>query len=111
MIYKITFVPVWTAACRKGLFEGSPDDRRDGYIHFSTAEQVQVTAEKYYRGREDLLLVAFEEKELPALKWEPSRGGELFPHLYAPLPTARAVWAKPLALGDDGIPGIPEGLA
>jgi uncharacterized protein (DUF952 family) len=109
MIFKIIARDAWNAACREGKFDGSPDDMRDGYIHFSAADQVRATAAKYYRGVEDLLLVAFEEAALgEALVWEPARGGALFPHLYAPLPTALARWQKPLALDVDGVPIISE---
>lgn len=109
MIFKIVGQEEWAAACQAGTYRGSADDVRDGYIHFSAADQVQATAAKYYRGREDLLLVAFDEETLGAgLVWEPARDGKLFPHLYAPLPTALAVWQEPLALADDGVPIIPE---
>lgn len=113
MIFKIVARDAWSAACRAGRFGGSADDVRDGYIHFSTASQAGATAAKYYRGREDLLLVAFDEEALgPALKWEPARGGDLFPHLYGALPTALALWKRPLALGADGVPVISlEGTA
>ncbi len=97
---------------------GSADDVRDGFIHLSAAHQVAGTAAKYFRDQPELLLVAFDAAGLgPALKWEPSRGGDVFPHLYSPLPTARALWTKPLPLGvmtnacfqhDDGMPALPE---
>ncbi len=109
MIFKIISRKMWDAACVEGAFLGSDDDVRDGYIHFSAPGQVAGTARKYFRGVPDLLLVAFDEATLgPALKWEPSRGGELFPHLYAPLPTRLAVWQRPLDLAEDGAPLIPE---
>lgn len=109
MIYKIISRKMWDDACVEGVFLGSDDDVRDGYIHFSAPGQVVGTAHKYFRGVPDLLLVAFDEATLgPALKWEPSRGGALFPHLYASLPTHLAVWQRPLALADDGAPLIPE---
>lgn len=113
MIFKIVAREAWTAACRAGSFGGSADDVRDGYIHFSTAAQVGTTAAKYYRGQEDLLLVAFDAAALgPALKWEPARGGDLFPHLYGALQTALALWEKPLALDPDGVPVISlDGVA
>lgn len=112
MIFKIVARDSWNAALSAGRFDGSPDDIRDGYIHFSTADQVKATAAKYYRGVEGLLLVAFDETTLgEALIWEPARGGALFPHLYAPLPTALALWQSVLALSADGVPIIPADVA
>ena len=91
-VYKILSVDDWARAEATGAFEGSDDDRRDGFIHLSAEDQWPGTAAKWFAGRTDLLLVAFEAQSLgPALKWEPSRGGALFPHLYGPLPTAAAV--------------------
>jgi uncharacterized protein (DUF952 family) len=110
IVFKIVAREAWEAACRDGAFKGSPDDARDGYIHFSAPAQVRGTAEKYFKGIKDLLLVAFDEADLPALVWEPARGGELFPHLYAPLPTALALWEKPLALAPDGAPIISQDM-
>lgn len=112
MIFKIVGREAWTAACREGIYRGSPDDVRDGFVHFSAAHQLGGTAARYFKGMGDLLLVAFDEGTLgDALKWEPSRGGDLFPHLYGPLPTAEALWARPLALDGDGVPMIPEDVA
>lgn len=108
IIFKIVAREAWAAACRDGNFKGSPDDERDGYIHLSAPAQVHGTAKKYFRGMENLLLVAFDEAALPGLVWEPARGGDLFPHLYAPLPTGAALWEKPLALAPDGEPIIPQ---
>lgn len=112
MIFKIVGREEWSAACRAGVYRGSADDARDGFIHFSAASQVAATAARHFRGVADLVLVAFDEASLgEALKWEPSRGGELFPHLYAPLPTACALWTRPLPLAEDGVPRVPEDLA
>jgi len=103
LIYKITPRAEWTNAQATGVFLGAPVDLADGFIHFSTADQVQETADKHFAGQTDLLLAAFEAEALgEALRWEPSRGGQLFPHLYASLPTAAAAWVKPIALGADG---------
>ncbi|MCA3255871.1 MAG: DUF952 domain-containing protein [Alphaproteobacteria bacterium] len=91
MIYKILSRAEWDAAVAAGVFAGSAVDLKDGYIHFSTADQVRETAAKHFAGQTDLLLVALDPARLgPALKWEPSRGGALFPHLYAPLDPALA---------------------
>ena len=112
MIFKIVARNAWDAACRDGVFAGSPHDVRDGYIHLSTAGQVRATAAKYFRGQEDHLLVAFDEAAFGGeLRWEPARGGELFPHVYGPLPTALARWSRSLPLGADGVPVIPEDVA
>ena len=105
LIYKILDRPTWDAACLKGAFEGSAVDLADGYIHFSTAAQAQETARRYFRGQANLLLAAFEAAALgEALKWEPSRGGALFPHLYGPLSTSLAVAVVDLVLDADGSP-------
>lgn len=80
------------------MFRGSPDDRRDGFIHFSTAEQTLGTYEKYFAGAPGLVLAAIEAEALgPGLKWEPSRGGALFPHLYGDLPLSAVLWSRVLA--------------
>jgi uncharacterized protein (DUF952 family) len=102
-IYKICDAAAWQAAERVGEFAGAPVDLADGYIHFSAADQVAETAAKHFAGQRDLLLVAVDADALgPALKWEPSRGGALFPHLYGALPLTAVRWTKPLTLGEDG---------
>ena len=112
MIYKILSGSEWDAALACGKYAGSADDVRDGFIHFSAAHQLAATARKYFSGKSDLLLVAVAEEDLGQdLKWEPSRGGDLFPHLYAPLMTAHARWTMPLPLAADGAPLIPQSLA
>jgi phosphohistidine phosphatase len=110
-IYKILPRAEWTAAQQSGLFGGSGIDLQDGYIHFSTAAQAQETARRYFTGRGDLVVLEIEADGLGEdLRWEPSRGGDLFPHLYAPLPVTAvlAVHAAPLAR--DGVPQL-GGLA
>ena len=102
-IYKIVSKTEWDDACRGGVFDGASVDRADGFIHLSAAHQVRETAAKHFDGRRDLLLVAFDPASLgDALRWEVSRGGDRFPHLYAPLTTALALWAKPLPLTAEG---------
>lgn len=109
LVYKILPESDWQEACRVGTYRGSQDDLRDGYIHLSAGHQVAGTAARHFRGMKDLILVAFAASDLgDALKWEPSRGGELFPHLYAPLSTSAALWTRPLPLGADGVPVTPE---
>jgi uncharacterized protein (DUF952 family) len=103
VIFKILALSLWRAAEDAGVFHGAPVDLVDGFIHFSTAAQVAETAAKHFAGQGDLVLVAVDPGALgPALKWEVSRGGALFPHLYAPLSTGAVLWAKPLPLGADG---------
>jgi uncharacterized protein (DUF952 family) len=102
-IYKICDAAAWQAAERLGKFAGGPIDLADGYIHFSTADQVEETATRHFAGQRDLVLVAVATDFLgPALKWEPSRGGALFPHLYGKLPLRAVRWTKPLPLGAEG---------
>ncbi|MEM8972574.1 MAG: DUF952 domain-containing protein [Pseudomonadota bacterium] len=108
MIYKICPREEWQAAVDLGTFEGSAVDLADGFIHFSAAHQVQETAAKHFRGQTDLLLVAICGDDLGSeLKWERSRGGDLFPHLYGALKTELARWEEPLMCDDTGVPIIP----
>lgn len=108
-IYKITNGDEWNAAEKTGVFHGAPIDHTDGYIHFSTAEQVSGTAEKHFAGLSNLLIVCVDANALgAALRWEPSRGGDLFPHLYGALPLSAVRWVKPLPLGPDGRHLFPE---
>ena len=99
LIYKIATSAQWRAAEAATRFTGAPVDQADGFIHFSTAEQVGETAARHFAGQDDLVLVAVRAEALgPALKWEPSRGGALFPHLYADLPLAAVAWTRPMPL-------------
>ena len=108
-IYKICQQAPWHAAKAAGNFSGSADDARDGFMHFSTASQLADTAAKHFAGQPGLVLVAVDAEALGAdLKWEPSRGGELFPHLYAALPLAAVRWVRPLADEVDGRRPLPE---
>ena len=103
LIFKIVAAEEWRTAAAAGVFLGAEVDRTDGYIHFSTAAQAPETAAKWFADRADLILVAVEADALgPALRWEPSRGGALFPHLYGALPLAAVAWARPLPLESDG---------
>ncbi|NMD06842.1 MAG: DUF952 domain-containing protein [Phyllobacteriaceae bacterium] len=109
IIYKILPEALWQAAQRSGSFAGAAIDLTDGYIHFSTAGQAVETARRHFHGQRELLLVAFEAEALgDALRWEPSRGGDLFPHLYAVLDPALALWVKPLPWAG-GQHDFPEG--
>jgi uncharacterized protein (DUF952 family) len=107
-IYRIVAEDAWQRAVAVGTFAGTEHDLRDGFIHFSTASQVAETAARHYAGLADLLLVTVNVVTLgDALRWEPSRGGALFPHLYAPLPTSAATRVVPLPLGPDGVHVLP----
>ncbi len=111
LIYKISPRDAWAAAEAAGRFTGAPVDIVDGFIHFSAADQLRETAAKHFAGQADLVLVAVDAEALgPALKWEPSRGGALFPHLYAELPVSAVRWVRPLPLGADGAHVFPEEL-
>jgi uncharacterized protein (DUF952 family) len=108
-IFKVCGQGEWTAAEPAGRYGGSADDARDGFIHFSTAAQLSETLGKHFAGRGDLVLIAVEAEALgDALKWEPSRGGDLFPHLYGPLDRSATLWVMPLVLGADGRHVIPQ---
>ena len=112
LIYKIAPRALWREAEARGKFAGAPVDLADGFIHFSTAAQVRETAAKHFAGQDDLVLVAVAAEGLgDALKWEVSRGGALFPHLYASLDPATAAWVKELPLGADGSHIFPEECA
>ena len=102
-IYKICERALWETGERCGVFPGAEVDVRAGFIHLSTAAQLRDTAAKHFAGIDDLMLIAVDADALGgALKWEISRGGDLFPHLYGALPLTAVIWAKPLAMGADG---------
>jgi uncharacterized protein (DUF952 family) len=103
LIFKICPADLWREAERAGVFTGAPVDMEDGFIHLSTAAQVGETAAKHFRGRGDLVLVAVDADALgTGLRYEASRGGDLFPHLYGVLPVSAVRWVKPLPLDGDG---------
>ncbi len=109
LVYKIAPSALWREAELAGSFRGAPVDLADGFIHFSTADQARETAAKHFTGQGDLLLVAVETARLGhALRWEPSRGGALFPHLYGPLPLDAVRSVVPLPLGGDGHHVFPD---
>lgn len=108
-IYKIVPASLWQNAREAGIFKGAAIDLSDGYIHFSTASQARETAARHFAGQDDLLLVAVDGDALgDKLVFESSRGGDLFPHLYAALPLSAVVWEKPLPLDQDGVHQFPE---
>jgi uncharacterized protein (DUF952 family) len=102
LIYKILRAPEWEAFDAAGVTAGAPIDLADGYIHFSTAAQAAETAAKHFAGAEGLWLLAVETEGLGDIRWEPSRGGQLFPHLYGALRREHVVWARPLPPGEGG---------
>jgi putative PIN family toxin of toxin-antitoxin system len=113
-IYTLVRAADWRAAEAAGAHRGSADDARDGFLHFSTAEQVRASAAKHRRGEPELLLVAADAAALgPALRWEPAAGGRrpgLFPHLYGPLPLSAVRSVTALPLGADGLHAFPPGI-
>jgi uncharacterized protein (DUF952 family) len=106
-IFKICTAGEWREAVRTGTYAGSAADRADGFIHLSAAHQVRATATRHFAGQEGLVLVAF-PADLDHLRWEASRGGDLFPYVHGPLAADRALWAKPLPLADGGHVFPPE---
>ena len=108
IVYHLARDQAWREAQPAGLYRGSPEDRRDGFLHFSTADQIVESAARHKAGEADLVLLAVAAGPLgAALRWEPSRGGALFPHLYGDLPVESVLWAKPLALGPEGLHVFP----
>ena len=108
-IYKICPASAWREAERQGVFHGSPDDIRDGFIHFSTASQVAETARKHFFGQSGLFLIAVDADALgKALRWERSRNDELFPHLYGELDLGAVIAVMNLNMRSDGNHDIPE---
>ena len=109
LIYKVTSQTEWDTAQSVGVFAGAPIDFQDGYIHFSTEKQVRETVEKHFQGQVELLLLSVEIGRLgTVIKWEESRGGQLFPHLYAPLAIEAVVEVTELPIGKDGRFIFPE---
>ncbi|HUO99220.1 MAG TPA: DUF952 domain-containing protein [Rhizomicrobium sp.] len=109
LIYKICHRNEWAQAQRQGVYAGSAKDREDGFIHFSKAGQVAQTLARYYDGESNLVLLAADANRLAYnLKFEPSRGGELFPHFYGTLPLSSVTWVKPIGVKLDGSFILPE---
>jgi uncharacterized protein (DUF952 family) len=110
LIFKILRAPEWAELQAQGETAGAPIDVADGYVHFSTADQARETAAKHFAGEDGLILLALEADTLSPLKWEPSRGGALFPHLYGPLRLVDVLWSKPLPLAG-GTHEFPDDFA
>ena len=108
-IYKIAPMALWAEAEARGRFDGASVDLADGFIHFSTDAQVVETARRHFAGHDKLVLARIDAGKLGAsLRLEPSRGGDLFPHLYGPLPMSAVVRTWPLPLGADGVHVFPD---
>jgi uncharacterized protein (DUF952 family) len=110
-VYKICSSAMLQEAKARGRFEGSADDARDGFIHLSAAYQVAGTLAKYFAGQRDLVLLTVDPDRLGSLRWEKSRGGELFPHLYGPLDLVHVISVDALVLQGDGSHRLPQGVA
>ena len=111
LIFHIAREAEWAAAKSAGTYRGADEDRVDGFIHFSTATQVRQSAAKHRAGEASLMLVACNPDAFGTdLKWEPARGGDLFPHLYGDMPMSAVVWARPLQLDANGQHVFPETL-
>ncbi|MCQ1574825.1 DUF952 domain-containing protein [Neorhizobium galegae] len=109
IVYKIVPETLWRQAKQKGVFAGAEIDLKDGYIHFSTGPQAKETARLHFAGISGLMLVAVDATLLgEALKYETSRGGDLFPHLYGTLSVSSVLWEMPLLIGVDGLHAFPE---
>lgn len=102
LIYKIFRTPEMQSFQQDGRTAGAPVDLKDGYVHLSTAAQVSETLSRHFAGEHGLWLLALESETLPDLKWEPSRGGDLFPHLYRELTTEDILWSRKITLGAQG---------
>lgn len=109
IVYKIVPAALWRLSESSGAFTGSPIDRLDGYIHLSTAGQVRETAARHFAGLDDLLLVAVAITTLD-IRWEASRNGDRFPHLYGVLPLSQVRWVAPLPIGPDGQHSFPADI-
>jgi uncharacterized protein (DUF952 family) len=108
-VYKVLNRNDLAKAKAKGRFEGSSADGRDGFIHLSSADQLEATLAKHFAGQKDLVLLAVSSRSLgECLRWEPAREGALFPHLYGPLELDALLWEEPLPLGDDGRHRLPR---
>lgn len=112
LIFHMCRADEWRQAEARGAYAGSSQDLSDGFIHFSAGNQVVESAAKHRAGQKDLLLLSVDQERLPdgMLKWEASRGGQLFPHLYGALPILAAVRVDPLPLDESGFHAFPQDL-
>lgn len=108
-IYKIITTDLWEQAGPDDAVPGMPIDIKDGYMHFSTAEQLRETLRLHFKGQKDLMLLAVKTEDVSsAIKWEPSRGGDLFPHLYGPLAVKQVRWSAPASVSETGEANLPD---
>ena len=110
ILFKVVPRELWEQAEAAGTFTGSPIDVEDGFIHLSSASQVRETVAKHFAGQDDLLIVSIRESAIKDLRWEPSRGGALFPHIYGPLTLESVQRVDALQLAEDGAHQFPEDL-
>ena len=102
-IFRLVTRQEWQEAVRSGAYQGAPHDHADGFIHFSSAAQVEETAHLHYRDQDDVMVLTVDAERLNgAVEWEPSRGGELFPHLYGTVPVEAVLAAEPLDRDREG---------
>jgi uncharacterized protein (DUF952 family) len=111
LVYKIVSEAAYLAETRDGVFTGMPIDKADGYCHLSTAAQLAETLSLHFRGQSALLILAVRTFDLGTkLRWEPSRGGQLFPHYYGELPLSAVAWTAPVSVGPQGEVDLPEAV-
>jgi uncharacterized protein (DUF952 family) len=110
LVYKICSRPIWDDAVSRSVFAGATIDLTDGFIHLSTAAQAPVTAALFFKTGDDLVLVEFEDQNLPGLIYEPSRGGEMFPHVFGTIDTKLALSVYKLTRQTDGSLKFPDGF-
>lgn len=109
IIYKVVDAALWTRAQTEAFVPPMAVDEADGFIHFSTLAQLIGTLRLHFAGRSDIMLLAVRAEDVAdALRWEPSRGGDLFPHLYGALPVSAVIWAKPVTVSAEGDPHLPD---
>lgn len=112
LVYKVVTGTAYLAESRDGVFLGMPIDKADGYCHLSTAAQLAETLSLHFRGQGDLLILAVRTYDLGTkLRWEPSRGGQLFPHYYGHLPLSAVAWTAGTSVGPNGEVDLPEAVA
>jgi len=111
LIFKVASRTAYETGVTSGSFAGMPVDAADGFMHFSTAAQLPETLAKHFAGQADLVLFAVRRADIAAdIRWELSRGGALFPHLYAALPMSAVAWTVPIAVAADGSCVLPEAV-
>jgi len=111
LVYKVVTQTAYREESRDGVFHGMPIDRADGFCHLSSGKQLGETLSLHFRGQRDLLILAVRSYDLGTLlRWEPSRGGQLFPHYYGHLPLSAVAWTAGVSVGPDGEVDLPEAV-